>query len=355
MITMKDVARAAGVSQAAVSYAYTRPEKLSDSQREAIISTAAAMGYPGPHIAGQSLKGQRVGAIGVMVTDTLRYAFTDPSSVSALQGIAEIGDFQEMPVTIVPLHQVERETDVSLYKSRSLPFASPVLRGIVDGLIVHALPDDSRIVAELLKRKFPLVAIDGPLLPGVPAVTIDDRGAAARIAAHVISKGRRDIAILVDRLTPGNPGGRFDEAKIATSTQRVMRDRLLGYRDAILSAGLDFKRVFLVEVGGFSDEESVRAINLVLDAKPNAILAASDVLALQAIDMAQKRGLKIGEGIAIAGFDDIQQASQRGLTTVRQPLVEKGREAARMLKRLLDGKATPSVELPTELIVRAST
>jgi len=81
MVNMKDVARAAGVSQAAVSYAYSHPAKLSENQVRHIMKTADRLGYAGPNIIGSSLRsGGRTGAIGVMVMDTLHYAFTDAST-----------------------------------------------------------------------------------------------------------------------------------------------------------------------------------------------------------------------------------------------------------------------------------
>ena len=86
MVTMSEVAKAAGVSQAAVSYAYSRPSKVSSGQRARIFEVAEELGYHGPDAAGRSLRGGRVGAVGVMVMDSLGYAFSDPSNMQLLRG-----------------------------------------------------------------------------------------------------------------------------------------------------------------------------------------------------------------------------------------------------------------------------
>ena len=94
---------------------------------------------------------------------------------------------------------------------------------------------------------------------------------------------------------------------------------------------------------------------LALDPPPTAILGMSDELALGAVDGARAAGLSVPGDLSIVGFDDAPAASPRGLTTVRQPLVEKGRTAGRMLLEAIAGGTPADVELPTELVVRDST
>ena len=103
VVTMKDVAREAGVSQAAVSYAYNRPSKLSEGQVAHILQTAARLKYPGPNVVGRSLRSGSTGAIGVMVMDTLAYAFSDPSTKALLEGISQGRRQSELALTLLPL------------------------------------------------------------------------------------------------------------------------------------------------------------------------------------------------------------------------------------------------------------
>jgi DNA-binding LacI/PurR family transcriptional regulator len=358
MVTMRDVARAAGVSQASVSYAYTRPEKLSDEQRGYILTVASKLGYPGPHIAGQSLKGQRIGAIGVMVTGTLKYALEDPSALMVLRGIAEVGEFSEMPLTIVPLQQAERGrgVDMSAFRKTPIPMASPVVRGLVDGLIVYALPDDNHVFREMVSRKLPMVSIDGPMADEVPFVTIDDRKAAERVFSHILELGHRQIAVLVDRLTPALQHGVVSRANIEESLFRVSRERLLGYQDAARKHGLDFRSVKVIEAGGFHHEAAVRAAELALEAgSPTALVGVNDLLALAALDVLAARGIDVPGQVSVVGFDDNDQAVARGLTTIRQPMIEKGRIAAQLLIDALAGGEVSSQLLPTEFVLRGTT
>src|SRR4029079_18813629 len=90
VVTMKDVARAAGVSQPAVSYAYNRPDQISTAGRERIFQVAADLGYPGPNPMGRGLRRGTLGAIGLLITDSLPYAFRDPATLELVSGIAGV-------------------------------------------------------------------------------------------------------------------------------------------------------------------------------------------------------------------------------------------------------------------------
>ena len=358
MVTMKDVAKAAGVSQAAVSYAYSRPEKLSVEQREYILAVATDLGYPGPHIAGQTLKGGRIGAVGVMVTGSLSYALSDPSALMVLRGIAEVGEFSEMPLTIVPLQQAQRghKIDVASFQGAPIPITSPVLRGLVDGLVVYALPDENPIVFEIVKRGLPSVTIDSPIVDGVPHVTINDRSAACAIFSHLLDLGHREITIVADRVTRQDRLGVVPRARIFDTPYRVTRERLLGYKDAAQHHGVDFRNFLIVEAGGFHRAAADAAVSLALKmSKPTAIVAMDDLTAVAALDVLQSMGIAVPKQMSVVGFDDNATAEPRQLTTIRQPMVEKGRAAASLLMDLLKGLRPESVVLPTELVLRSST
>ena len=355
---MKDVAKAAGVSQAAVSYAYSRPEKLSAEQREYILAVASSLGYPGPNIAGQTLKGGRIGAVGVMVTGSLSYAMSDPSALMVLRGIAEVGEFSEMPLTIVPLQQAQRghKIDVSAFQGAPIPITSPVLRGLVDGLVVYALQDDNPIVFEIVKRGLPCVTIDSPIVPDVPYVTINDRTAAHIIFSHLLELGHRDVTIVADRVTRQDKLGVVPRARIFDTPYRVTRERLLGYCDAAQQHGLDFRNFLIIEAGGFDRQSAEAAVKLALEkSRPTALLGMDDLLAVAALDVLKEKGIAVPSQMSVVGFDDNAAAEIRQLTTIRQPMIEKGRVAAQLLMDLLAGNHPRSVTLPTELVVRSST
>ena len=96
MVTMKDVAKAAGVSQASVSYAYSGSPRVSAPQRDQIFAVAAKLGYTGPNIAGSSLRLGRIGTVGVLVPGSLALAVEDPSTMLLMKGIVEVGELADV-------------------------------------------------------------------------------------------------------------------------------------------------------------------------------------------------------------------------------------------------------------------
>ena len=346
MTTMHDVARAAGVSQAAVSYAYNQPHKLSAARRAHIFQVAAELGYAGPNPAGRNLRTGQVGALGLMITDSLRYAFDDPATSQLLKGISEVGELAEVALTLLPC---------PLESTRVAEGSGVLVRGAVDGFLAYAMPEGHPGMQTAMSRRLPIVVIDGPNPGGLPRVGIRDREAAKEIAEHVLSLGHRRVGFLVDRLVPDGKGGRVDAARTRAARDHVMKERLAGYASACRKHRVPWSSAVVVEAGGFDYELSRTAVETLLDAGPvTAVVAASDLLALAAIDVAQERGLRVPEDLSVVGFDDIPAARAAGLTTVRQPLVGKGREAAQLLLDIIGGGAGREITLPTELVVRES-
>ncbi|WP_206790331.1 LacI family DNA-binding transcriptional regulator [Amycolatopsis sp. MtRt-6] len=343
MVTMKDVARAAGVSQAAVSYAYSRPEKLSAGQRRAIMATAARLGYAGPNAVGVSLRSGRSGAIGVMLMDTLEYAFTDPSTRCLLEGIVRTRRFDDLGLTLLPLPHDGGD--------------QAALRGLVDGVIVHSLPDDHPALLTLRARDIPMVVVDAPHLPGVPLVGIADREAGRWQVEHLLDLGHRRLGIIAERLVPDGRHGMVDAERRARCAERVVRERITGYQEACEAADLDFERIPLVEVGGFDLTAGVAAAHSLLAGHDvTAVVATSDTMARAVLDAAAERGLRVPGDLSVIGFDDAPEAAPRGLTTIRQPMVYKGQLAAELLFTQLRGDPKPDdVYLPTDLVRRSTT
>ena len=342
MVTMSEVAKAAGVSQAAVSYAYSRPSKVSSGQRARIFEVAEELGYHGPDAAGRSLRGGRVGAVGVMVMDSLGYAFSDPSNMQLLRGIAEEGELADVAVTLLPSPRPGPSDNKDPLGHRQ---ASAGMRGLVDGVIIHNLPQGHAAVDAVIARGIPVVVVDSPKLRGVPYVGLDDRSAAASAAQHLLALGHRRIGILVDRLAPDGRSGVASPSRISHASDRVARARVQGYLQQLEASGIARSSVPVIEAGGFQLEDYANT----------AILVASDVMALEAMSVATQRGLSIPAELSVVGFDDAPGAAEAGLTTVAQPMVEKGRIAAQLLLKAIATGELGSVLLPTEFIVRSST
>ncbi len=341
MTTMHDVARAAGVSQAAVSYAYNQPHKLSAARRAHIFQVAAELGYAGPNPRGPQSPHRTGRCAGLMITDSLRYAFDDPATSQLLKGISEVGELAEVALTLLPC---------PLESTRVAEGSGVLVRGgAVDGFLAYAMPDGHPGMQTAMSRRLPIVVIDGPNPGGLPRVGIRDRQAAKEIAEHVLSLGHRRVGFLVDRLVPPDgKGGPVDAARIRAARDHVMKERLAGYASACRTFTVPWSSAVVVEAGGFDYELSRTAVETLLDAGPvTAVIAASDLLALAAIDVAQERGLRVPQDLSVVGFDDIPPAARAaGLTTVRQPLVEKGREAAQLLLDIIGGGAGREITLP---------
>lgn len=351
MVTMRDVARAAGVSQASVSYAYSNSPRVSAAQREQIFAAALELGYTGPNIAGASLRLGRIGSVGVLVPGTLAAAVDDPSTALLLKGVVAVGELADVALTLLPV-----ASGTSAMGDTVRPSTPAALRGLVDGLVLHCLPNDHPVVATVLARRIPAVSIDSPRVPEMPYVTVDHRGAGDAQMEHLLMLGHRRIGIITDRLSPRSSPVPRPLSGVGSIAETYLRERLQGYRDAAARHGVDTSAVPVVETPDIGMTGSAAAAaELFSTMQPTAVLATSDVHAVGAIKMIGALGFSVPSEVSVIGFDDAPVADLVGLTTVRQPLEDKGREAARILLDVIAGKPQPPVVLATELIVRSTT
>ena len=356
MVSLKDVAKEAGVSQPTVSYAYSGSSKISASQREHIFSIAERMGYPGPSLRGQSLRSGRVGAIGLVVMDQLSYALEDPWAVSLLKGISRVNELANVALTLFPMNSKKLEEGGQEGAESNL-----AVRGLVDGLIVSTLPDDHPLVPFIIKRQIPLVVVDSPKLPGIAYVGIDDRAAAKAQMEHIAELGHRRIGILVERLRPDGYKGAVTRERYQESTEMIQRERVAGYLEGAAGFGLTFDDLEIIEAGGFTQVLAEDAARVLLGRQEvTAVIATSDVMALGCLAVAKDLEYRVPEELSVIGFDDIPDAARFDLTTIRQPLIEKGEWAARVLTEIIEAgpnsRLEPQIKLyPTRLIVRGTT
>ncbi len=342
--TLRDVARAAGVSRTTVSNAFNRPDQLSGAARDRILDIARGLGYHGPNPMARKLRTGRIGAIGVVFGDTLPYAFSDHAAILFLHGVGRACEAAGCSLLIIPT------TDQGAAQTT-------VREALVDGFIVYTTPSED-VVSQVFDRNLPVVTVDRSGVPGVTAVRVDDRAGARSIAEHVIDHGHRRLAIIVPRLSAmGEHSGFVDRARRAAISYAVCADRIGGYLDAAAAAGLDPLTIPIDErPDNHEDAGRAAALNLLsLDPQPTAILAMTDRMALGALRAAREMGLRVPEDVSIAGFDDLPAAAEAAppLTTVRQPLVEKGEQAAELLFGTRRHTGLHIIE--TELVVRRST
>ena len=188
---------------------------------------------------------------------------------------------------------------------------------------------------------------------GVDRVGVDDRAGMLALARHLTGLGHRRIGVLCMRLGAGHHDGPADRARQENATYPVQRDRLAGLRDGLAEVGVDWSDVPVMERFYHSVEAGEQATAALLAAHPEvtAVVCTSDVLALGALQHAAEQRLKVPEDLTITGFDGVPEAERAGLTTVRQPVLEKGRVAGQLLLQRGDRNRPRRVSLPTELIV----
>jgi DNA-binding LacI/PurR family transcriptional regulator len=345
-VTGATVARVLGISPSTVSNAYNRPDQLSPALRERILAAAAELGYAGPDPLGRNLRRRRAGAIGVLFSERLSDAFADPAATVFLEGLSSVAEEAGYGLFLVPAPaDVERPDD-------------PLASVSVDGLVVYSIPKDHPLVAAALRRRLPAVTVDQPRLPGLPFVGIDDAGGARRAAEHAVELGHRHFGVAALRLALPARDAPADRERQAAATFSFSRDRLRGYASALAGAGLDWSRV-AVEERAHNTVAAGRDAGLRLLAakpRPTAILCMSDQLAIGVCEAARHAGLSVPHDLSVIGFDDSPSAAVAALTTVRQPLREKGVRAGRLLlDRLSEAEVSSGRRLKTELVLRGTT
>jgi DNA-binding LacI/PurR family transcriptional regulator len=342
-VTGATVARALGISPSTVSNAYNRPDQLSPALRESILAAADRLGYAGPDPLGRSLRRRHAGAIGVLFSERLSDAFADPAATVFLEGLSAVAEEAGYGLLLVPAPaDVDQPGD-------------PLASVSVDGLVVYSMPKEHPLVEAALRRRLPVVTVDQPRLAELPFVGIDDVGGARRAAEHLLDLGHRCFGVAALRLAVPARDAAADAARQAAATYAFSRTRLRGYAGALGSAGVDWRTVPVEERAHNTIVSGRDAAVRLLAARPRptAILCMSDQLGVGVCEAARQAGFSVPGDLSVVGFDDSLSASVAGLTTVRQPLREKGEIAGRMLLgRLAGQEAAVRRRLRTELVIR---
>jgi DNA-binding LacI/PurR family transcriptional regulator len=338
-VTLKTVADRVGVSAMTVSNAFSRPDQLSPALRERILATAAELGYVGPDPAARTLAKGATGTVGILLTESPGHAFTDEYSTAFLAAIAEELARTGLALTLLPSGRAG-----SVIPTRDVA---------MDGAIAYSCRPGVDGVDWLRRRRLPLVFVDQEPEPGYTSINVDDRGAAANAARHVVELGHRRIALL--------SVGRSSEAT-DPGDWAVSRWRLQGWLDVLRPAGIE-PRVRRMRLD--TQEDGADAVRELLTGpdRPTAVLCFSDAIAAGVVRAAEDAGLRVPADLSVVGYDDTPLARRirPALTTVHQDAAAKGRAAAAELAaavarhRAGEPPQVRHLVLPTDLVVREST
>jgi len=335
-VTISHIAKEAGVSKTAVSFAFNDPSQLAASTVQHIRDIAERLGYTPDPIA-RSMTTRRTNALGLLLPQDIATALSNPFYAQFIRGIGKVCGRAGLTLMLVP----------PLWGSmmKAIPHAT------VDGFVVVGLEVDRGEIQLMRQRDVPFVMVDSDAPADVPSVNVDDRSGAQLAMEHVLARGHRQIAIVAIE------SGKAGHVEAYTGT---LGARLEGYRAALATYGLalDDPHIQLVEAptsweGGQAVFEQLwRA-----EQRPTAIVAMSDIIAIGVMDAARDHQLSLPHDLSVVGFDDLPDVRhvRPELTTVHQPVEEKGYLAAEVLVSALQrDAAVRHYLLPCELMVRQS-
>ncbi|HEY0239917.1 MAG TPA: LacI family DNA-binding transcriptional regulator [Friedmanniella sp.] len=338
--TLREIANRAEVSVMTVSYAFNDPGRVSDATRERVLAAATELGYQGKNPWATALRRGRAGALGVVFSEHLTYAFTDPQATDFLAGVASVCAEEGLGLTIIPTIGDAED-------------AQRVAAAPVDGYVFWTTRTDDPCLDAAARTHRPCAIQGGPAHDGFVRVGAPDREAATAIARLGLSGQVRHPVVLsfsldTDRVARAGYGIPLEAAQMP-----VTYDRLAGFHDAVIASGLGWDETYVLALSRNDRGEAYRALSAAItDGVPvDLVLCTSDELALGALDALRECELVVPDEVSVTGWDDGPRAEAAGLSTVRQSLFEQGR-ACGAVAAGLDGVSTDPV---WEIVARSTT
>lgn len=326
-VTMKDVAKRAGVSATTVSHVINKTRFVSKDVKARVLRAMEELSYQ-PNAIARSLKTRATQTIGLIISDIANPFFT-----GLVRGVEDVANSKGYNLILC-------NTDEKPEKERM--YIHVLMQKQVDGIIMTPTGGNREYIAGLVKKGFPLVFVDRYLEDvEAPAVLVDNEEGACQAVEHLIMLGHTRIAII-------------------TGLRRTtIVDRLKGYERALEKHGLVID-LGLIKAGSSSVDGGFEATLelLALDPRPTAIFPTNNLMTIGAMRALQSRGIRCPEDIAVVGFDDFEWASafRPFFTTVSQPVYDEGKTAAEVLIAQMKGRkvAAGRTVLKSTLNVRES-
>ncbi|MER7442613.1 LacI family DNA-binding transcriptional regulator [Micromonospora avicenniae] len=324
-VTVREIARLAGVSVATVSRVSNGTGQVSEEMRRRVLEAIDKYGYRPDHL-GRALAARRHGALGLVFP-----GLSGPYFSELIQGFESEAVPARASVHILCTHLREDSDDQVLEMARR-----------VDGVAVVGGTISEPTLLRLAET-VPVVVLAGRGLETVPAVSVDNAPAMTTLTRHLlVDHALRDLVFV------GNPDGSPDVSERWVGFQNA-------YHELDLAPPTEPMRLAMQQHDGVLAAERLLGGD---GPAPQAVVCANDELALGVLVGALGRGLRVPEDLVITGFDDAPMAAlvSPPLTTVRQPVRELAAEAARLILNAVDapGVAPDGIVLPTEFVVRRS-
>lgn len=327
--TIKDIAKALNISIATVSRALNESHEIHPLTKKKVLAKAKELRYK-PNIQARNLLKRRSNMIGVVVPEFITFFF--PEIIIGIQEIVNKLGYQVL---------ISQSNESSSLEARNVEMLE---ESMVEGLIVSVAKDSRNIdlYQRLINERMPIVFVNR-VMSGLNAsqVVIDDRKWAFKVTEHLIKCGYKRIAHLA-----GN------------NHLSVTKARLQGYLDALTAYGIEMQENLIMYVGVQQDRAKIGIDYLMnLREKPDAIFAINDPIAVGCMLELKKRGIKVPDDIAVAGFSESPIGRIMELSSVFQPTLEIGRRAAELLLKKIKDYDAPveTITLDAKLNIRNST
>jgi DNA-binding LacI/PurR family transcriptional regulator len=334
-VTIKDIAKALGLSTSTVSRALRDSYEISPETKQMVLEYAKQINYR-PNPIALSLKERRSRSIGVIVSEIANSFFSQ-----IINGIESIAYSKGYNVIISQTREsYEREViNMDFLSSRS-----------VDGFLISVSTEtkDFTHITDLYERGLPIVFVDR-MIESIDThkVVADNFKGAYDATTHLIRNGYKRIAHLAN-----------------SAYLSITKERAAGYRQALADAKMEFNEGYLQHClhGGMIYDEVDKAMNEFMNQKhkPDAIFASADKLTTNSMRYCRAKGIVIPDDLALVGFSnlDLTDLLSPSLSVVRQPAFEMGEVSAELLIKTIESKR-PVMEfetrvLPAELFIRES-
>lgn len=332
-LTLEKIAELVGVSRSTVSRVVNNQPNVREEVRERVWAVIRETGYR-PHAAARSLVTRRTRVVGVIIPEAVTTLFTDPFFALLLRGVAKTCNTHHYYLML------------SLFNGPSDPgemYQRIIGSSHLDGVLVASTRMDDPLFSKLLQDELPFVLVGRFPDERVNYVDVDNVAGARMAVEHLIRLGHERIATITGPLN-----------------MTAGQDRLEGYQIALEAHHIPVRQELIVE-GDFTEDGGKAGSRHLLSAKPTAIFAANDSMAIGALKALREAEYQVPGDVALVGFDDVPIATtvEPALTTVRQPIEDLGSIAADLLldriKNQRDEKPPAHrIVLPAKLVIRES-